>query len=206
MGEDRDNKKVRDISDLMSEANKLTNDLKTVIADMEEKRGRVFLKCLKDQIRYLDWEEGFNPKKRKNFERKEVVHVQFGFNTGSEHGGPHWAVILDGEKWSCPTVTVVPLGSLEEGETQEHVHKDDVFIGTIPSINEKLVYAIPNQIRTISKLRIIRPRHKNDKSIKLSNQQMDEIDKKLFQMFFSKSKVIHELVANLSEAATAREK
>lgn len=198
--------KVKDDPKLMEAAEQRLKELLKTISEMDEKRGRLLIHSgLPAQNRYLDLEVGFKPKRLKRYKRKEVIYAQFGFNAGSEHGGPHWAVVLDNNKQSCPTIMVMPLGSLKEDETEADVHEDDVFLGKIPSINDKLVYAIPNQVRTISKLRIIKPKRTNEEVHLLTNQQMDAIDRKLFQLLFGKSKAIHELIAHVHEVAPAKD-
>src|SRR5690606_13602611 len=111
-------KTIQDSSALTRWADDQLAALKAVISNMDIKRGKSFISWLETQNRYLLWEENFNPKKNKRYVRGEVVHVQFGFNTGSEHGGPHWAVVLDDNALSSPTVLVMPLGSLEDTETE----------------------------------------------------------------------------------------
>jgi mRNA-degrading endonuclease toxin of MazEF toxin-antitoxin module len=195
--------KVKDNSGLMLIAEQRLSDLKTIIGNMDEKRGRSFLLWLEQQNKYLQWEVGFDPLRLKRYKRGEVVHIHFGFNTGSEHGGPHWGVILDDNKKSSPTAVVMPLGSLAEGQTEADVHPDDIFLGQIPSINNKLVFGIPTQIRAISKLRITKPKKAKDKTYELTNDQLDLIDQRLYKMFFSKSKVVHEFALAYLEASAS---
>jgi len=195
--------KVKDNSGLMLMAEQHLIDLKKVIENMDEHRGRTFIRWLAKQNEYLEWEVGFKPKKLKNYKRGEIVHINFGFNVGSEHGGPHWGAILDDNKWSSPTVLVIPLGSLEEGQSKEEVHIDDVYLGQIPSINNKHVFGIPTQIRAISKLRITKPRKAEDRNYHLTSEQLDLIDKKVYSLFFSNSKAIHEIAVAFKEAAAS---
>jgi mRNA interferase MazF len=193
--------KIKDNTGLMLVAEQHIHNLKMIIGEMEEKRGKSFLLWLEQQNRYLQWEVGFEPTRLKRYKRGDVIHIQFGFNTGSEHGGPHWGVILDDNKKSSPTAVVLPLGSLESGQTEKDVHKDDIFLGKIPSINNNLVFAIPTQIRAISKLRIIKPKKAQEKIYDLTNDQLDLIDKKLYSLFFQNSKVIHEIALSYRETA-----
>jgi mRNA interferase MazF len=197
--------KVRDNSVLMNSVKQKLLELQNIIEDMTEKRGELFTKWLEVQNKYLHWELRFNPKKLKRYKRKEVVHIQFGFNTGSEHGGPHWAVVIEGNnKQSSPTVIVIPLGSLKEGERVSDVHPDDVYLGKIPGINDKLVFALPNQLRAISKLRIITPRLTEHQSYEITNEQLDAIDQKMYEIFFKNSKQFNRLVSGTQEVAAGR--
>ncbi len=179
---------------LVSRTELLVEDLKNTILNMKQKRGKLFLTGLKNQTNYLNWELTFNPTKNKSYKRKDVVEVQFGFNTGSEHGGPHWAVVIEDNKHTNPTVVVIPLGSLDQNESQENVHNDDVYLGKIPLINDNEVYAIPGQIRTISKLRIIKPKKVHDTHYTLTDEQMNAIDARLFEMLFANSKELHKMI------------
>ncbi|MBD7971280.1 hypothetical protein [Paenibacillus gallinarum] len=95
--------------------NKL-KDLQTTIEEMDEKRGSLFIRWLDQRNRYLQRELTFDPAKLKRYRRGEVVHIHLGFNTGSEHGGPHWAVVLDDNRRSSPTAVILPLGSLSKGK------------------------------------------------------------------------------------------
>lgn len=201
---EKDESLVIDHKHLMDELEQQIELLKTTVSKMQKDRGISYIKWLKDHNNYLNWESTFNPKRNKAYKRKEVIHVQFGFNTGSEQGGPHWAVVLEDNAKSSPVVTVVPLGSLEDDEDESKVHRDDVFLGTIPSINDKRVYAMPRQIRTISKIRIIKPKKSFEPAHMLTDEQMDKIDVKLFEFYFEKSKKIEELVISSMQAAVGK--
>lgn len=99
--------KVKGNPGLVLIADQHLNKLKCIIEDMDEKRGRSFLLWMEQQNRYLEWEIGFDPTRLKRYRRGDVVHIHFGFNIGSEHGGPHWGVILDDNKKSNPTAVVM---------------------------------------------------------------------------------------------------
>lgn len=197
----KDESLIKDHPDLMDELELQIEHLKTNVSNMQKNRGKSYIKWLNDHNKYLLWELTFDPKRLKPYKRKEVIFVQFGFNTGSEQGGPHWAVVLEDNPISSPVITVVPLGSLKDGEDESKVHKDEVYLGTIPSINNKRVYAMPRQIRTISKIRIYTPKWPEQPVHMLTNEQMDLIDEKLFEIYFKKSKKIEELVQASMQAA-----
>ncbi|HAV90650.1 MAG TPA: growth inhibitor PemK [Eubacterium sp.] len=70
---------------------------------------------------YLRYEEFFDPKRNKRYERGDIVKVQFGFNVGSEYGGLHYAVVIDkNNNLSSPVVTVVPLSSTDDKIISKH--------------------------------------------------------------------------------------
>lgn len=176
--------KVKNDVHLRSMMNRSLDSLKIIVENMEQKRGSLFLRWVEDQKNYLLWEEGFDPTYLKKYKRGEVVLVQFGFNVGSEHGGLHWAVIVDDNYRSNPNALVVPLGSINQEKDKERLHRSEVFLGTIPSINSQFVYAIPHQVRVISKLRIYRPRKESQKSHFLNPDQMRMLERKLFAAMF----------------------
>lgn len=75
---------------------------------------------------YIKEEANFNPKELISYKRGDVVKVNFGFNVGSEHGGLHYAIVLDNNNLhSSPVVTVVPLSSGSADTTYQR----DVFLG-----------------------------------------------------------------------------
>ncbi|MBQ2800996.1 MAG: type II toxin-antitoxin system PemK/MazF family toxin [Lachnospiraceae bacterium] len=60
------------------------------------------------------------------YKRGDIVSLNFVFNVGSEHGGLHYAVVLDNDnKQSSPVITVIPLSSGSESCTYDR----DVFLG-----------------------------------------------------------------------------
>lgn len=87
---------------------------------------------------YLNFEESFDPKKNKNYERGDVVRVNLGFNIGSEHGGRHYAVVLDVHNFhSSPIISIIPLSSSDGS----NIHSSSVFLGDdiFKKINSKLI-------------------------------------------------------------------
>lgn len=176
-------KKVHEVPSLVATMNKELVNLQKIIEDMDEKRGGIFINWLQNQNKYLVWEEGFKPHHLRAYKRSEIVLANFGFNTGAEYGGMHYAVVIKDSSKSNPNINVVPLSSLDEGETEETLHKDRVFLGVIQGINEKNAVAIPDQMRPISKLRVFKPRKAKDNVFKLDTNQMNLIDDKIRRLF-----------------------
>ena len=80
------------------------------------------------------------------YKRGDIIKADFGFNIGSEHGGLHYAVVLDvNNKHSSPVVTVLPLSS----GTESSVYERDVYLGnelyTKVSSKHKLLYESAKQ-------------------------------------------------------------
>ncbi|OXM14168.1 type II toxin-antitoxin system PemK/MazF family toxin [Paenibacillus herberti] len=181
-------------------------DLQQTLENMGLKRGQIFIEWMKTQNQYLQWETGFEPSKLRKYNRSDIIYVNFGFNPGSEIGGLHYAVVMDDNEKSNPVVNVIPLGSLELGQTKDILHKHEIYIGVISGMNGKEAFAIPNQFQPISKLRIYRPRKGSDLVVKLPAQFMDMIDEKIIGLFTRKfSKAITQLEAAKNTAAAGRE-
>jgi len=176
-------KKIKDTEALKNRTARLTNDLRLIIEGMDEKRGKIFLEWMQNQNKYLLWEKTFDPLKLKKYKRGEVVFAHFGFNVGAEYGGLHYAVIVKKDKKSNPILNVVPLSSLKDGQTETSLHFDEVFLGCIEGLNEKEAFAIPNQMRPVSKLRVYRPRFANESLVTLTDEQLDSIDAKVADMY-----------------------
>lgn len=120
---------------------------------------------------YLHLEENFNSTKLRKYERGDIIHVNFGFNIGSEIGGSHYAIVIEKNNDQCnETIMTVPLrseiGELDEKEVLANLRKHEVLLGKniLPIGEAKNNYSIAkiNQIKAISKLRITRPKKDSD--------------------------------------------
>ena len=132
--------------------------------------------------RYIDFESTFDPKRLVYYKRGDIVHAHFGYNIGNELGGTHFAVVVENNNnIKNGLVTLVPISSLEAGKTETDLHKTEVFLGKI--IGNTECFAMPTQIRPISKLRIIKPKHKNDGKKTLSGDLLDKIDEQIKLIF-----------------------
>jgi len=58
------------------------------------KRAKIFLKWLIDKLCYIAREQTYDPMKDNHYKRTQIVHVNLGFNVGSEDGGGRFAVVL----------------------------------------------------------------------------------------------------------------
>ncbi|WP_236717729.1 type II toxin-antitoxin system PemK/MazF family toxin [Rummeliibacillus stabekisii] len=113
----------------------------------------------------------------------EVVLAHFGFNVGAEYGGMHYAVVIKKDKKSNPLLNVVPLSSLKEGQTVDDLHTEDVYMGNIEGLNEKEAFAILNQMRPVSKLRVFKPRMSSDATVVLTPEQLNALDAKVSKIY-----------------------
>lgn len=141
---------------------------------------------------YLHLEENFNSEKLRKYERGDIILVNFGFNVGSELGGSHYGIVIDkNNDKTNETVIVVPLrsenGTLEEEVIRKNLNKYEVLLGKnlIPLGEARNNYSIAktNQIRAISKLRIIMPKKDSDAVYplddKIRNDILDKIDREI---------------------------
>lgn len=91
--------------------------LESYILDSSEvhlKKADLISYWIKDYVRYLNFEETFDPKRYISYKRGDVIKVGFGFNVGAEYGGLHYAVVLDKlNDHASPVVTVAPLTSVK---------------------------------------------------------------------------------------------
>lgn len=155
------------------------DDLKRIVLEMDSERRRKFVEWLEVQNRYLRWEQGFDSKKLRKYSRGEIVRAHFGFNTGAEFGGMHYAVVVENNAKSAGSVMVIPLSSMKEGDTEADVNQNEVYLGTITGLNKKKSFAVVSQMRPISKLRIYKPRIQSDSVLTLSPDQLDKLDLKV---------------------------
>ena len=145
-----------------------------------------FIKSFNEQI--FKFDKG-NKKGHKNphVHRKQIIWVDFGINIGQELNNPHPAVVLYAEE-GRGTVVVVPL-TTKEDTTSSFV----VEIGQIDGMEKEYSHVKIDQIRAISRLRIIVKKNKTDNNWyfnynntdkkynnpKLSPEQLQKIDDKI---------------------------
>ncbi len=112
----------------------------------------------------------------------DVIYVDFGYNVGSENGGNHYAVVIEDNEISATMITVIPLSSLPPDKTEEDVHRLEVYLGEVPDLNKishaeegTQSVAIINQMRAISKKRIINPKVKDQKRIYIEGTVLQKV-------------------------------
>ena len=114
--------------------------------------------------------------------RGYVYSVDFGFNTGSEFRDRHYCVVLAAQG---KVANIVPFTS----KNPPYSTISRVNLGVIPKLSaNKISYALPNQITTVSKSRLMTPRVKGKMvNVKLTAEQMDKIEESLSKLLFKKS-------------------
>lgn len=166
------------------EINNTLSTVKTMLESLAPKQQHIMSEWLDVWCKYIGFEQSFIPQKLKYYKRGDIVLAHFGYNVGSELGGIHYAIVVENNNnKSNNTVAVVPLSSLEDGKTEDNLHHSEVFLGRILPNTDKLSYAMPQQIRSISKLRIIKPKYSKDEVFTVSAEQLNKIDAKLKSLF-----------------------
>lgn len=173
----------------------LTHELENEINDMEVDVRIKVSQWLSAWIYYLATERQFDSGKLMTYKRGDIVHVNFGFNVHNELGGTHYAVVVENDNpASNGTVMVVPLKSAdsEEEAIQEIHERTDVYLGKGIVImgqgKDKYTIAKVNQMRSIDKMRILKPRNsKKDivypQDAEIRKEMLDKIDKKIIELY-----------------------
>lgn len=192
--------KLKDIAELLRTLTARLARIKAIAENMTIKRGKIYMDWLRDHADYLKREVGFKPTSMRRYKRGEIIYVNFGFNVGSEIGGLHFAVVASDCDQTNPVVNVIPLGSLEKHQTAADLHKKEQYLGVIPGMNGLQSYAIPNQLRPVSKLRILAPKGKDDTVVKIDPELMDLIDKKVVSLYVKGYVSVKELAQKEKQA------
>ena len=193
------------IADALQTLQDFLNDCLSSNDTRENKRASLLSYWIKNYIQMLRHER---PQSYRRFQRGDVVKVDFGFRIGSEHGGLHYAVILNSnDSRRAPVVTVVPLTSLKSEEQRNSLHFGEIDLGDqlVQKLRNKLTQsptpalqrevdrlkigsiALTNQIVTISKVRITDPVRGSSplSGIRLDSDAMDKIDTVLKVFLFT---------------------
>lgn len=147
----------------------------------------------------------------KKYKRGDVIKVNFGHRIGREHGGLHYAIVIDNDNaLASNTITVIPLSSFKSHMDKNHLGKDRLYLGTeiykllidkLNSLNARSPEAVAvkkelsrmkagtialiGQITTISKYRIYDPLSTKNTlhKIRLSDNTLGDIDCKIKELF-----------------------
>lgn len=165
---------------------------------------------LLDYIRFQQYKN--NPQiKYKRYKRGDVIKVNFGHRIGNEHGGLHYAIVIDNNNaLGSNLLTVIPLSSRKPHLTEEKLGKDRIIIGTeiykklidkmnslssfspeAKAVRKELIrmkagsIALIGQITTVSKYRIYDPLSTKNAlhGIRVSEHTLDLIDSKIIELF-----------------------
>lgn len=140
--------------------------------------------------KYLNSEPTFDPKYLIKYNAGDIITVDLGFNVGAELGGEHPAVVIEDNAKRAETVMVVPLSSLDEHETEANVHRDSVYLGELAIYNAiankkegTKSFAVINQMRSASKIRIKKPTTGKDLKTHLDPRLLQKIYDKVIESY-----------------------
>ncbi len=153
--------------------------LKAVIKKLKPKTQRSLITWITHWSNLLTRENTFDPTFLPYFKRGDIVYIDLGFNVGSEHGGIHYAVVYENNNSKKNnTVIVVPLSHVDD---ENDTSNADIYLGegVIPWTPGVKTIAKPNQIRAVSKMRILKPLVNNDKTARMSAVHLTAIDNRL---------------------------
>lgn len=120
------NKSIDEIRNHKNKSISILDDYLNDLLSEDPKKADLLAYWLHSYTNYLKFEKRFDPKRNKNYERGDIVCVDLGFNIGSEHGGRHYAVVLDNKnQHASPVVTIIPLSSSDGND----IHPSSVYLG-----------------------------------------------------------------------------
>ncbi|MDO4983023.1 MAG: type II toxin-antitoxin system PemK/MazF family toxin [Eubacteriales bacterium] len=159
------------------------DSLKQAIFSRDKKHQKILSDWISQWSTFITSESAFEPEKMGFLKRGTLLLVNFGFNVGCETGGVRFAVVIENNNNSRNgTIVVVPLSSLPHDKCRDDLYESEVYLGEIIEGDEHESYAKVKQIRTISKMRILKRAQDSDgKDIKLSEEFLDEIDNVLLK-------------------------
>jgi mRNA interferase MazF len=162
----------------------------SISSNLSYKKQQNMLEWLDTFSEYLTNENKFDPlNDTLKYDAGAILSVDLGYNPKSEHGGRHYAVVVEDNAKKSNVIMVVPLGSEKVGTT---VHFNDVDLGVIQEINDltgeqnvKSIAKISN-MTSISKMRIVQPVRAGNDIIYLDPELLKKIYIKIKSRFASK--------------------
>lgn len=109
-------------------------------------------------------------KHRKEYNVADILYVNLGYNIGHEYGGAHFCIVMKKSERNDPNLIVLPLTSSAPTPGSENERRH-FSLGEIPCLNQradkdnKVSYAKLEELKGISKLRIIEFKGTLDKSL-----------------------------------------
>lgn len=166
------------------ELDKALQNLKYAILTKPPKVQNILTDWINKWSKYIVREQKFKPDFLPYYKRGDIVYADFGFNIGAEYGGIHYAVVVEiNNNKRNGNILVVPLTSLDTDKSISDIPKTDIYIGNnVIEWTDSATIAKPNQIRSISKMRIVKPVRKDDKRARLNSEQMQLIENKLKEL------------------------
>lgn len=154
---------------------------------MDAKHVDLMGRWLKSWAFYINREKKFKPHENIKYNAGDIVTVCFGYTVGSEQGGNRPSVVVEDNDHSDKTIMVIPLSSLEPGET---IHAKNVYLGELVDYNAATgkpagteSVALTHQMRAVSKQRIIRPVAETDTVITLDPADLQKVYDKIRELY-----------------------
>jgi len=158
--------------------------LKDQLTRLSPKKQEIFSNWISVWADYLRYEPGFDPTRLMEYRRGDIVHVHLGCNVGNEEGGARYAVVIEkNNPITSKVVAVIPLSTLDEKKSRDNLHFTDVYLGKVIPHSDLEAYALVQCIRSISKIRIIRPKTVSQGVYRLTDEQMSWIDDKMKELY-----------------------
>lgn len=159
--------------------------LKDQISKLSPKKQDIFSNWISVWADYLRYEASFDPTRLMEYRRGDIIHVHLGCNVGHEEGGARYAVVIEkNNPITSKVIAAIPLSTLDEKKSRDDLHFTDVYLGKIIPDSDLEAYALVQCIRSISKIRIIRPKTVSQGVYRLTDGQMSAIDEKMKQLYF----------------------
>ncbi|WP_322977450.1 type II toxin-antitoxin system PemK/MazF family toxin [Acinetobacter pittii] len=173
----------------MSRLEDSLNRLKQKIENnLDSKRVNLICDWLDTWGMYIDQESTFDPQKRRNYKAGDIVSICLGYNVGSEQGGNRPAVVLGRSSRTSKSILVVPLGSLANDDDETKLRSFEVLLGPIEEFNQETKRpletrskALINQLRPISKQRIINPTTSRHNCINIGEEKLQLIEEAIMK-------------------------
>lgn len=176
----------------LSNMSRLQQTLSTLKSKIERNFDSKRIDLLADWLHswgyYIDQESSFDSTKRRNYAAGDIVSICLGFNIGSEQGGNRPALVIGRSSRKSKTILVVPLGSLDETQTEKDLRYFECFLGELKDFNLLAgkpagtnSKAIINQIRTISKQRIIKPTSNSETCVNIGPEKLKLVEEALIK-------------------------
>jgi len=158
--------------------------LKDQISSLSPKKQDILSNWISVWADYLRYEPAFEPTRLMEYRRGDIVHVHLGYNVGNEEGGTRYAVVIEkNNPHTSKVIAIIPLSTLDEKKGKDNLHFTDVYLGKIIPDSDSEAYALVGGIRSISKIRIIRPKTVSQGVYRLTDEQMTSINDKMKELY-----------------------
>lgn len=160
---------------------KALNDISVYLRDLsnsknqkDQKKATLLAYWISDYVKFQKQENNFDPKKLIRYKRGQIVQVHLGFRVGSEHGGLHYAIVIENDNpLSAKVVTIIPLTSVKEKSDIKNLHYSEVYLGDeiYNNVHQKIVTLKTQAEESLEK-------HNKEQHL-LSDEELNHINEQL---------------------------